>query len=74
MSIEKKESDSFIPFSQHERNANAFARAFLMPEDSFIEEAQRKLKGGLYDVAQIAKVFNVARTMAHERGVELGIW
>ena len=67
-------SDLFRPFSREERDANAFARALLMPEEMFVEEAKKALKGGIYNVALIAQVFGVARATAYERGVELGIW
>jgi Zn-dependent peptidase ImmA (M78 family) len=60
--------------SIEEREANAFAAAFLMPKEEFIIECYKHYNGENFDIAQISNVFNVSEEAAFIRGQRLGIF
>ena len=59
-----------------EKEANEFAAAFLMPEDSFRKIAKKSINAGgsHYNLDEITKHFNVSVCSASYRGINLGIW
>lgn len=58
-----------------EMEANAFAAAFLMPDDIFFDEATNNSNDdGSYNINKIAEDFGVSREAAYYRGINLGIW
>ena len=59
-----------------EIEANEFAAAFLMPEDSFRKIANKSINtsGSHYNLDEITKHFNVSVCSASYRGINLGIW
>lgn len=60
--------------AQQEQIANAFARAFLMPEDEYREQVKiHALPNGEIDTAKIAEYFHVSINTAADRGYELGL-
>lgn len=57
-----------------EIEANVFAMAFLMPKDNFIRVCNRHTADGVCDLEKVAEDFKVDVKLAHERGLELGIF
>ena len=59
-----------------EIEANEFAAAFLMPEDSFRKIAKKSINadGSYYNLDEITKHFNVSVCSASYRGINLGLW
>ena len=63
-------------YTMAEIEANEFAAAFLMPEDSFRNIAMKNInsEGSHYNLDKVAKHFNVSVCSASYRGINLGIW
>lgn len=58
--------------SDEEYQANEFAAAFLMPEDTFVEVLKRNSNGNTVNMASVANYFGVSVEAAVTRGKWLG--
>ena len=59
--------------SDEEYQANSFAAAFLMPENTFVEVLKRNSNGKTVNMASVANYFGVSVSEAVTRGKWLGI-
>jgi Zn-dependent peptidase ImmA (M78 family) len=57
-----------------EEAANEFARAFLMPKETFLQSADNTSDDNYYYPKDIAKEFDVTEEAVLERGRGLGLW
>lgn len=61
-------------YSEEEYEANAFAGAFLMPEEDYRQFIEKNAKKNRIDVNKVAKHFKISRQAATIRGQWLGIF